>query len=53
MKKFFTQEPIVKYEVQIKSAILLVALLLFVFASRNQSNHTDGTGNYYEHSNTK
>lgn len=53
MKHFLTSNEINKYEVQIKSAILLIALLLFIFSFKNHSTQTKGTRKQHEYTNTK
>lgn len=53
MKHFFTQEPISKYEVQIKSGILVIALLLFIYSSRDHAAREGEIQKYYEHTNTR
>ena len=53
MTKILTSDAIHRYEVQIKSAILLTALLLFIYSFKTQNVHTRGSQNSYEYKNTK
>lgn len=53
MTKILTLDAINRYEVQIKSAILLTALLLFIYSFKTQNIQVRGSQNPYEHTNAK
>jgi hypothetical protein len=54
MKHFLTSNEISKYEVQIKSAILLTALLLFTYSFKNHyTKKANGSVKNYDYTNTK
>ena len=53
MKQIVITRSVEKYEVYIKSAILLTALLLFTYSFKNQTIRTGGYQKFYEHTHTK